>query len=268
MNLEILRRDPGHTDRPPLLFVHGAWHGAWCWGEHFLDHFAALGYPCVAPSLPGHAGSAAEKPLRWLRIDDYVDAVAQVAASLPSPPVLIGHSMGGFVVQHFLARHPARAGVLLASVPPGGVWRTALRMLCRHPWRFLRANLGLSLYPLVSTPALVRELFYSEALPEADLRRYAAAVGDESYRAFLDMLMLRLPRPAQVRVPVRVLGGALDAVFTPAEVMATARAYGTRARIFADCAHNLMLEPGWPEVADDIHAWIEAGFRAPREAGQ
>jgi pimeloyl-ACP methyl ester carboxylesterase len=32
----------------PLLFVHGAWHGAWCWDEHFLDLFADKGYRALA----------------------------------------------------------------------------------------------------------------------------------------------------------------------------------------------------------------------------
>jgi pimeloyl-ACP methyl ester carboxylesterase len=40
---------------PPLLFVHGSWHGAWCWAEHFLDFFADKGYRAVA--LPDASGA-------------------------------------------------------------------------------------------------------------------------------------------------------------------------------------------------------------------
>jgi pimeloyl-ACP methyl ester carboxylesterase len=46
------------SDRPtPLLFVHGAWHGAWCWDEYFLDFFAGRGYRALAVSLRGHGNS-------------------------------------------------------------------------------------------------------------------------------------------------------------------------------------------------------------------
>ena len=46
MRLEVLSRPPGGAERkPPLLFVHGAYVGAWCWEEHFLDWFAARGHP-------------------------------------------------------------------------------------------------------------------------------------------------------------------------------------------------------------------------------
>ena len=45
--------------RPPLLFLHGSAHAAWCWAEHFLPHFAAAGYDAYALSLRGHVRTAA-----------------------------------------------------------------------------------------------------------------------------------------------------------------------------------------------------------------
>ncbi|MBI5715520.1 MAG: alpha/beta hydrolase, partial [Chloroflexi bacterium] len=45
MQLELITRQPASNPRPtPLLFVHGAWHGAWCWAEYFLPYFAQHGY--------------------------------------------------------------------------------------------------------------------------------------------------------------------------------------------------------------------------------
>jgi len=41
------------TQRPPLLFVHGSFHAAWCWREHFMPHFAAAGWVTLAVSLRG-----------------------------------------------------------------------------------------------------------------------------------------------------------------------------------------------------------------------
>ena len=48
------------TPRPPLLFVHGSYHGAWCWRERFLPYFAAAGWDCYAVSLRGQGGSDRE----------------------------------------------------------------------------------------------------------------------------------------------------------------------------------------------------------------
>ena len=44
--------------RTPLLFVHGAYVGAWCWAEHFLGWFGAQGFPAFAVSLRGHGKSS------------------------------------------------------------------------------------------------------------------------------------------------------------------------------------------------------------------
>lgn len=114
--LEVI--DKGRSTGPhptPLLFIHGAWQGAWCWDEHFLDYFADNGYRALAVSLRGHGTSPSSKPLNALRIADYVDDVRGVANSLPTMPVLIGQSLGGFVVQKYLESNDAPAGVLLAA---------------------------------------------------------------------------------------------------------------------------------------------------------
>jgi len=258
VKIQTVSRQPQRGARPtPLLFVHGAWHGAWCWQEHFLDYFAERGYAAHALDLRGHGASEGRAQLWRTRIADYVADVVKVAERLPAPPVVIGHSMGGMVVQKYLERQQAPAAVLLASVPHYGAAGAAAYILRHHPLAFLKANLTLSLYPLVATPAQVRESFYSARLPQADVERYATQLQDESYVGFLDMLALALPRPQRVKSPLLVLGGDDDALFPPAAVQATARAYGTQAEIFTGMAHNLMLDVGWENVAGRIAGWLD-----------
>lgn len=258
MTQEITSRYPAEpTDFPPILFVHGAWHGAWCWDVHFLDYFAEQGFEAYAVSLRGHGKSSGRKYLGCTSVSDYVEDVAEAIGKLPEPPILIGHSMGGLVVQKYLERHPAPAAVLLASVPPGGVLRTTLRMLCKHPLIFVKINCRASLYPLVATPALARESFFSAGVADDKVQEYWKQLQDESYRAFWDMLCLNLPRPKKVTTPMLVLGAEQDGVFTPAEVNATGCAYNVKAEIFKDMAHDMMLEPGWKSVAEKIVTWVK-----------
>ncbi|MBI4316507.1 MAG: alpha/beta hydrolase [Chloroflexi bacterium] len=258
MNLQLVSRQPSSAPKStPLLFVHGAWHSAWCWDENFLPYFAAHGYAAHALSLRGHGASEGRPGLRWASLADYADDVASVAAALPAPPVVVGHSMGGMVVQHYLAAHRAPAAVLLASAPPAGVIPTTLRVARAHPLTFLKTNLALSLYPIVGTPERAREFLFSQAMPRAQSDGYFAKLQDESYRAYLDMMLLNLPNPRRAHnTPVLVLGAADDKVFTVSEVQATARAYGAEAHIFPAMAHDMMLEPGWQTVADRILAWL------------
>src|SRR5476649_2140141 len=63
--LEVLSRAPTTSrNAPPLLFVHGAWHGAWCWDEHFLGYFSKRGFSAHAVSLLGHGESEGKERLR------------------------------------------------------------------------------------------------------------------------------------------------------------------------------------------------------------
>lgn len=258
--LDVIDKRPSRESRKaPLLFVHGAWHGPWCWDEHFLDFFAARGYRSLAVSLRGHGKSPAPKRMRFCSIADFVDDVASVADSLPEPPLVIGHSLGGFVVQKYLESHEAPAAVLLASAPPSGITWFFLRRFKRHPWLTARTlAMGKSLRSIGGTPELARETFFSESTPDTDVARYAAQLGEEYVSRFvLDMLFLDLPKPKLVTTPMLVLGAENDVVFTRREIRATAAAYHTRAEIFPGMAHDMMLGPEWAAVAFRIHAWLE-----------
>jgi len=257
MKLEIISKKPEAVAHPkPILFVHGAWHGAWCWEKYFMPYFAENGYTSYALSLRGHGGSDRPAHFRWMRIADYVNDVAQVVDQMPDGAILIGHSMGGLVVQKYLETHTAPAAVLLASVPVKGVFQTTCRIAIRHPLVFLKANLTWSLYPIVGTPKLTREAFFSADISPAILEEYFNQMQDESYLAFLDMMLFNLPNPEKVSTDLLIMGTEDDVIFHPEEVEATAEAYGKKPEIFKKMAHDMMLEDGWQIVADRILQWL------------
>jgi hypothetical protein len=63
VTLEVLHASGGAAaaSKPPLLFVHGSFHAAWCWAEHWLGYYAALGYDAHAVSLRGQARAVQRK---------------------------------------------------------------------------------------------------------------------------------------------------------------------------------------------------------------
>jgi pimeloyl-ACP methyl ester carboxylesterase len=258
MKLEIISKYPPNGTQPtPLLFIHGSMHGAWCWDVHFLDYFAQHGFAAHAVNLRGHGSSDGRENLRWTGISDYVEDLAKTARQLPSPPVLIGHSMGGFIIQKYLEGHDSPGAVLLSSPGPAGLLRTALRIARRSPLAFAKVNLTLSLLPVIATPQLAREAFFSDDLPEDQLQAYWRRMEEESYMAFLDMVALDLPKPANRKTPLLVLGVGRDNMIKPGEIEATARAYNTQAEFVPGVAHNSMLELGWQAVAERILEWLK-----------
>jgi len=261
--LEVIDKGSRSDAHPvPLLFVHGGWHGAWCW-ENFLDYFADAGYRAVALSLRGHGNSPSAKPLPKVSIADYMEDLRSVADGLGGAPVLIGHSLGGFVIQRYLEDHRAPAAVLVGSVPPQGVLNLALRVWRRRPSMTMEAWSDPTLLKFLATPALTREYLFCTDTPEAIVESCMQRAGAESVRAAMTDPVVRRVRTRRVTTPILVLGARRDGFVSVRNVRATARAYKTEPEFF-DMGHNMMLEPGWPDVAKRIHAWLESRDLASR----
>jgi len=258
--LEVISRRPPEKVSPrntPLLFLHGAYAAAWCWDEHFLPHFAERGYASHALSFSGHGGSPGRERLDSLGIDHYVADAAAVAARLPAPPVLIGHSMGGLVAQKYLERHEAAGVVLLASVPPQGLWAAALGLAFQKPG--LLSDLNRLLGGGRAALDTLRTAMFAQPVATEDLARWYKRMQPESHRAIWDMTLFNLPLKSRMRLPpLLVLGAEHDSLIPASQVEMTARHYGVAAEIFEGMGHGLMLEQGWCGVAERILTWLEA----------
>ena len=66
-HIHTLQKKPKQVskNKPPVLLLHGAWHGAWCWEGNYLDYFADAGHETWAMDLSGHGESGKKKPLRF-----------------------------------------------------------------------------------------------------------------------------------------------------------------------------------------------------------
>ncbi len=260
-DLEVLVHSPSAKvgkklrHETPLLFIHGAYTAAWCWEEHFLPYFAEQGYISYALSLSGHGGSRGRKNLDSFGIQDYVADVAEVVAELEQPPVLIGHSMGGFVVQKYLEKQEAPAAVLMCSVPPQGLMSAAFGMMFQKPGLMSDLN-SLMSGGRVSAETL-REALFAQPVELDDLTRFLRYSQSESPHAVWDMTLFNLPHPSRVnRAPLLVLGGQMDQLIPASLVEMTARTYAVDAEIFPGMGHGLMLERDWRVVADTIKDWL------------
>ena len=83
---------PDKSKYPPLVFVHGAFAGAWTWDEHFLDYFADAGFSCLAVNRPGRKGMPDHANLHDFGIQDFTDCVAGAAIRLERAGTLVGET--------------------------------------------------------------------------------------------------------------------------------------------------------------------------------
>lgn len=243
VHLEILSNRV-ESANPPLLFVPGLGHGAWCY-EPWLERAAQAGFSAFAVSLRGHGGSGGQNDLGLATLRDYQHDVLQAIAGLPQPPVLIGHSLGSLVVQRLLQRYPARAGVLLTPIPAVGAPTTAVQMARRKPTSMVRATLG-------GTLRLTAEDLFA-GLPQQQAQDYASRLGRESRWA--QYAMLRPERIGPVDAPVLVVGAEQDRLVAAKDVRRCADSLGAEL-LWVPGGHDLMLDAWRDEVFDAVLDWV------------
>lgn len=242
-----------------LVFVHGAWHGPWCW-DRWSAVARANGYATASPTLPAH--DRVGDPTRiWPRVSRYVDHVRTVVESIDGPVIVVGHSMGGYVVQRVLEDGAAgvAGAVLVASVPRRGVAGATARLLRESPGRTIRALGSADLYRLVATPGLVRRRFFSPATTDDVVDDCHRRLQNESMSALLPML-LRWVRPADIDVPVMVLGAEDDGIFSVRSQRRLARAHGTTVQLVPG-GHDVMLDVAADGAAHLVLDWVRRTVR-------
>jgi pimeloyl-ACP methyl ester carboxylesterase len=226
----------------PLLMVHGGLHGWWAW-EAWMGLLAASGWRCFAMSLRNHTDSRSVPDDAYfaLTVADYVADVDAVMRWLGARPVLIGHSMGGIVVQKAAEARAAAGLVLVCSVGPGQLGGI------RPP---LPTDRGFSLDAQAARALWFREIddaafaaFHRRLVPESPgvLNDYSGG-------------KLGVDR-ARIGCPILAIGAEHDA--TPVHrAPAIAAFYGGDCLVVAGAAHNMMMESPALPVAMRINEWL------------
>jgi non-heme chloroperoxidase len=254
--LEILECRPAiESARPALLFVHGAFAGAWIWAEHFLPYFAANGFPAYALSLRGHGASHGRDGLAWHSLADYVDDLEAAIDALADAPILVGHSLGAAVVMKHLERASAPAAALLAPVPPHGLLPASFTLALSQPSLF--AELNALLGNGEASLEAVHKALFAGPLPAEKLVAYRQRFQHESPRAIWDLTLFDLPQTWRMRrLPMLVLLAERDGLFPLAQSRAAFAAAGLRTDVLEELGHAVMLEPGWQRAADRLILWL------------
>ena len=198
---------------------------------------------------------AAPRLADLLSLDDYVRDVLELIDASEVPPILIGHSMGGMVVQKYLEQYDAPATVLMSSVPPQGLMGSAFGLIMKRP--NLLADLNNIMAGNDVNIDSLREALFHQPVNADDQRRYDHHSQPEAQRAIWDMSLFNLPQPGRMhRPPMLILGAEHDALIPPDQVHMTAVTYGRQAEIFSGLGHGMMLERDWEKVAIRIADWL------------
>lgn len=263
---------PATVERPPLIFLHGSYHAAWTWAEHWLPFFSASGFDCYAISLLGQGESDAPSTSVAGTLETHASDIADfIHRSFNIPPVLLGHSFGGLIVQYYIAnsKHsdfserlfPRITGaVLICSVPPSGNSGLVQRYLFTKPIAAFKVTLSLAAKAFQTSLPLCKETFFSATMEDHLVLRYQELMKESSRMPLFDLRKLNasLPVPSLPKscIEVLVLGASDDFIVDAEGLNETGRFYSVTPICVQGVAHDMMLDCSWQKGAEAILTWL------------
>jgi pimeloyl-ACP methyl ester carboxylesterase len=263
--------DAAGNDRTPLMFIHGAWLTSESW-KNFADYFESRGFDVSAPEWPRKRQGVEQQresadELKGLGLTEIVDHYESEIRALDDPPVLVGHSFGGLIVELLLDRGLGRAGVAMSPAPPKGILVLPFSSLkaaapaLAHPSRWhgiVELTLDEFSYAFVNTfsPGDAQTAYEQYAVPETGQILYEAGFAN-----------FRLHPPTEVhfkkgdRAPLLIIGAGKDNTVPASVAKKQFRKYEdseaqTDYLEFPDRPHLMMAAEGWEEIAAGIERWL------------
>lgn len=144
------------------IFIHGAWHGAWCWRK-LTPLLEQAGHTVIAPDLPGSGSDLT--PLAAVTLASYVQCVTDVIDAQPAEEtlILVGHAFSGMVISQVAEVRAERIGLLVylsALLPRSG--ETALQITEREANPGLAACIDVDDLSVRLLPDKAWEIFYQD----------------------------------------------------------------------------------------------------------
>ena len=251
-----------------IVLINGLWIGALGW-ELWTQHYTDKGYRVIAADWPGREGEPERmrrdsRNFASLGLANVVDHYEQLIRKLETPPIIIGHSLGGLVTQILLDRGWSAAGVAVASAPIKGVRRFPLAS-----WKIGLSALGNPFNERETTslsPKQFHEMFANTLTRAQSRSAFTRYVLPGPNRVLLETILANFSRRTattvnvrnDTRAPLLLVAGGKDRLAPPLLVKANFDLYReskaeTDYKEFPDEANFTFLQQA--EVADYVLGW-------------
>ncbi len=264
--LSICQQMNNHHQSKTIVFIHGLFMNPVSWNA-WMKFYESKGYKCYAPAYPYHEGNPASlrnnisPELGKTTFSEVIDSLSVFIDQLPEKPILIGHSMGGLVVQKLIELDKGVAGVCIDAAPPKGI--------SSFKWSFLKANLPV-INPFKGNSVFVPSVkwFHYAFCNTMTIEETTIA-----YNKFAVPESRNIPRSSSKKIgkidfkkphhPLLIIAGEKDHIIPASLNYKNFKAYKdpdskTDFKIFSERTHYICGQQNWEEVANYIFNWISA----------
>ena len=242
-----------------VVFLHGWMCNRTFWQRQCRE-LAGRNFRCLAVDFRGHGDS--EAPAGGYAVEQLADDVSALMATLEiGPAVIVGHSMGGMVAQHFCLERPEQTAALvlvatIASDPEDRLISKRIFSEARQTGFSRAFDRHFDAWFAPGAPRSVRSWVRSQ------MRSTSEDLGLELVGSYSRFDLTR--RLGEIRRPTLVIGTRSDDSAPPGQSLRLAELIpDARLALIEDCGHFPMLEKPEP-LSRALLAFLEAQA-APRE---
>jgi pimeloyl-ACP methyl ester carboxylesterase len=249
-----------------IVLIHGLFLNNTSWKE-WITFFEEKGYKVYAPAYPGHEGNPSDlrnniRPdLTRTGLEDVVRKMEALIDTLPEKPIVIGHSMGGLVVQKLLEANKAIAGVSIDGAPSKNVMPPFSTLKISWP----AANLFKSnSKAFTGNREWYRNAFFNNLSQSRSDQLYEQLAVPESRKIVKQSALSSFAKVnfKKIHQPLLFIAGEKDAFFSPSFTQKIVKRYQNKSnsrvdyKVFEGRSHYICGEKNWQEVAAYILSWI------------
>jgi pimeloyl-ACP methyl ester carboxylesterase len=263
--LFIQLRNMAKNHSKTILFITGAFVSNACWDDWKL-FFEQQGFTTHAPAwlykdapaevLRQRHPDAEVASIRLVQLIAHYEAIVR---ALPEKPLLIGHSIGGLIVQILVQRGLATAAIAIHSVPPQGI--------VTFKFSFLKAGWGpLGFFTSANKTFLMSfqqwQYAFTNGMPEAWQEKGYCLVIPESKRVVRDTITAAAKVDfSKPHAPLLFIAGSTDHTIPASLNYDNYKKYQDKGsvtdyKMFEGRNHFVLGQPGWQEIAVFILEWI------------
>ena len=253
-----------------IVLIHGLWMTPTSWNR-FREFYEQRGYRVLAPAWPRMQGTLEElrrnpSKLAGLGLLEITEHYEKIVRSLDERPILIGHSMGGLIVQLLLDRGLGAAGVSINGTAPKGIYRLPLSAIkAANPvlsnpfnfWRCVMLTFEQFRYAFANNMSAhdAKAIYEREVVPGPGRPIFQAAFANFTPMAATDVNHSKCDR-----APLLLIAGTEDLLVPPILNRINYNLYRfsaatTEYKEFTNRSHLIIAQKGWEEVAEFALSW-------------
>lgn len=236
MRLEIIKK-VNALNKKNILFVHGAYHAAWCWAEHFVPFFYNQGYNVYAMSFRNHGKSERVENVDQIVVKDMVNDLVKTVDMIDDKIILIAHSLGCRITQMCLEeiRYSIQAIVLMTPMP-----------VRNNFWQLLQMSRK-------QNRKRMDYILFSDRLNSDEKEYYMSLLDKESKKVEYSMLRYQKKYSIDVRqIPTLVIGSHNDQCVLQQTIKDNVKIHMAELKLVDNICHDMMLDPDWTIIANII----------------